>query len=196
MPPTAIATLPRCPACAAPLPPEAYNAPAPAACARCGCRRQVAVFPAQFADRRPAHATGAPAAEGDAACFHHPGKRAVTACDACGRFLCALCDVPLGSRHLCVACIESGARKGRHDTLMQAATQHDNVALGLALLPLPLVFPTLFTAPLSLYYVVRYWNVPLSLLPRGRTRFGVAAALSLAQVAAWAAGGLWLLRNW
>ena len=39
--------------------------------------------------------------EGEAACFYHAEKRATVACSACGRFLCALCDLDFSDHHFC-----------------------------------------------------------------------------------------------
>src|SRR5262249_43696258 len=52
-------------------------------------------------------ASGERATEGEAVCFFHPEKRAATSCERCGRFLCALCDVPFGGKHLCPTCLDA-----------------------------------------------------------------------------------------
>jgi hypothetical protein len=45
--------------------------------------------------------------EGEAACFFHGEKRAERSCERCGRFICALCDMPLGDKHVCPKCLDS-----------------------------------------------------------------------------------------
>jgi hypothetical protein len=55
--------------------------------------------------------SGQVAGEGDAVCYVHVERRAERACDLCGRFMCALCDLEVGAMHLCPACFESGRRR-------------------------------------------------------------------------------------
>jgi hypothetical protein len=62
---------------------------------------------------------------------------------------------------------------------------YDNMALTLAMLPAFLIWPTIFTAPITLYITVRYWRAPSSILPRTRIRFVIAAAFASLQIGAW-----------
>ena len=89
-----------CPACGAAWPPERCNTGREEPCPGCARPTAVLVFPALY---RPAENTTAAvvAPPGDAACFYHAGKLAVVACEACGRFLCGLCDIEFNARHLC-----------------------------------------------------------------------------------------------
>src|SRR3954470_7399428 len=80
-------------------------------CPRCREELRISVFPPLFTQSTPAESAGNRAMEGEATCFFHPEKRAERPCDRCGRFLCALCDLPLGARHLCPACLKSGAEQ-------------------------------------------------------------------------------------
>lgn len=48
----------------------------------------------------------------DASCFFHAGKKAAVACETCGRFLCSLCDLEFGGRHICPPCLAAGRKKG------------------------------------------------------------------------------------
>jgi hypothetical protein len=68
----------------------------------------VALFPAfQSPPEEVSTASGKRAEEGEAVCFFHPEKRAESSCEQCGRFICALCDLPLGGRHLCPKCLDA-----------------------------------------------------------------------------------------
>src|SRR6266446_893460 len=79
-------------------------------CPRCQAWLQVHLFPA-FA-REVAVVAAEPALiEGESSCFYHPHKKALLACEGCGRFLCALCDVEIGGVHRCPRCLEAGKRK-------------------------------------------------------------------------------------
>src|SRR6185369_8347066 len=95
-------------------------------------------------------------------------------CDVCGRFLCALCDVDLNGQHVCPACLTSGKQKGRLTHLENRRVLYDNIALGLALLPIVLGPLALFTSPAAIYVVIRYWNAPSSILPRTKARMILA----------------------
>jgi hypothetical protein len=59
---------------------------------------------------------------------------------------------------------------------------HDSIALGLATLPVLLFWPVLITAPMALFWTIRHWNSPRSLVPRTRVRFYFAAFLALGEI--------------
>jgi hypothetical protein len=64
---------------------------------------------------REAVAPARPAAalDGQAACFDHAGKRAVAACNQCGRFVCDLCKVDFGGQVWCPSCVSAGSGAAR-----------------------------------------------------------------------------------
>ncbi|MCX7824788.1 MAG: hypothetical protein N2689_04450 [Verrucomicrobiae bacterium] len=178
-----------CLRCRASLPPTAVNTTAPVVCPACGVMTLTAVFPALFRPQAAPSAGEPLATEEEASCFYHPRKKAATACELCGRFLCALCDVDFNGRHLCPGCIERGAKKEERPTLDNHRTLYDGVALALADLPVFLcLFATFITAPMAIYVAVRYWNAPGSLVRRAqKPRFVLAILLSVAQLVVWAA---------
>lgn len=174
-----------CTGCGSSLPAAVLAARAPSACAVCNATLEVVVFPALYRPL-PQAATGESVlAEGEASCFYHPDKRAVLPCDACGRFLCSLCDLDLGGRHLCVACVESGRRQGRLSTLESRRTLYDRIALAVAVYPMILFYFTLIGAPIALYIALRYWKAPGSIPRPSRIRFVIAAVLACLQLAGW-----------
>jgi hypothetical protein len=183
-------SLPRlpCPKCEEPLSGEAIQRPDLTPCPRCGVPLQVEVFPAFF--RPPS--LGRPAevvvVEGESSCFYHPQKRAVVACESCGRFLCGLCDCDLHGRHFCPACLETGVRKGRIQNLENERTLYDAIALSLAVLPLLIFYFTIITAPMALYFAIRYWKAPLSLVRRSRYRFVLAIGFASLEIVGWVVG--------
>jgi hypothetical protein len=59
------------------------------------------------------------------------------------------------------------------------------MALVLATLPALLVWPTIITAPMSLYVAGRNWRKPSSLLPRTKARFYVAVLLAVIEIVGW-----------
>src|SRR5437879_2481038 len=105
--------LPQCPKCKASLGESFFNRTDRTPCTGCEDQLQVEVYPAVF---RPA-STGRDGellmVEGESSCFFHPQKKAVVACEGCGRFLCALCDCELHGQHFCPSCLETGKKKGR-----------------------------------------------------------------------------------
>src|SRR5678815_2112206 len=91
----------RCPRCQTPLAAESYSAGILQQCPGCQQLLRVEIFPALLAPPR----IGVPAESllvaAESSCFYHPAKRAVVPCDGCGRFLCSVCDIQLGTQHLC-----------------------------------------------------------------------------------------------
>jgi hypothetical protein len=118
--------------------------------------------------------------DGEATCFYHPQKRAHVPCDACGRFLCALCDLDLNGRHLCPACLESGARKGRIQELERQRTRWDQITWTVLILP-PLVSCG-FLAPVAALagLGILAWKrkAPLSIVDNARLSLGLATAVA------------------
>ncbi|MBN2451090.1 MAG: hypothetical protein JXR77_11920, partial [Lentisphaeria bacterium] len=131
-------------------------------CSRCLTRLDVTVFPALFRDLVRGRLGERIIEDSQAGCFFHPGRKASVACDGCGRFLCELCDLPMGDRHLCPQCLKEPARAAetrvREVTLGTTTTLYDNIALSLAILPLIVFYMTVITAPITLFFVVHYWN--------------------------------------
>jgi len=153
-------------------------------CLNCGAQLQAYVFPA-ISQVLVGKGGEALLSDTEASCFYHPQKKAAAACETCGRFLCALCDVDFNGKHLCPACIESGKKKGKMTNLENRRMLHDHIALSLALLPM-LIYPfTIVTAPAAIYYAIRYWKTPSSILPRTRIRNILAIFIALLQIAAW-----------
>jgi hypothetical protein len=98
----------RCPKCLLAIDHASLLPGAPVDCPACRSQLSIALFPAF--SRPPetvSTASGEQALDGESVCFFHPEKRAAVACERCGRFLCALCDVPFGGRHLCPSCLDS-----------------------------------------------------------------------------------------
>ena len=172
------------------MPEPAPGTTASIQCPGCGTPLEFTVFPAL---RRGAVAGQAPQLvleAGEAACFYHAEKRAVVPCDACGRFLCALCDVELHGKHFCPACLESGRKKPGTVPLERGRTRYDQIAWSLLILPLPLcmvVAPITATAAL----VIALWKfrAPLSLVANTRLRLIFAMVLAVIELAA--TGLLW-----
>jgi hypothetical protein len=172
-----------CSQCASPIPAEDWNRDH-AFCRICRAPLAALVFPAIFPKASPAPATTL-LEEGEAGCFYHPKKRAVVPCDQCGRFLCSLCQVEFLGQNWCPGCIEVRRQKGQLTALDARRPLYDNMVLSLAVFPALLIWPTIVTAPMSLYLAAKFWRAPSSILPRTKIRFWIAAILAFLQIAAW-----------
>ncbi len=175
----------RCDVCDAEISEDAVNRPEPTVCLRCGAPARVHVFRAMFEKTPAGAAPQAVLLDDESSCFYHPKKKAVLPCDHCGRFLCALCEIEMHGQHFCAGCVEQGTTDGQLKMFTPEYVHYDSISLSLAILPTFFIWPTLFTAPAALYFAVRYWKRPLSILPRRRWRFLVAASLAGIQMTAW-----------
>jgi len=178
-------TLIHCPKCKASLLDQVFNRDDFVPCPSCSEPLQVEVFPAMFRQVESGSGGDLVTTESEASCFYHPKKRAVLPCEACGRFLCALCDCEHKGQHLCPACLEAGRTKGKIKSLENTRTRYDNIALALTLYPLIIAYLTIITAPLALIVGIRYWRAPMGLTQRSRARMVVAMSLALLEICGW-----------
>jgi hypothetical protein len=120
----------------------------------------------------------------EANCYFHAQNRAEIACDGCGRYICAVCNVSFAGRHFCPSCLE--ARADRRNLPENNRVLYEHIAVVLAVLPM-LIWPfTLLTAPAAIGVCIYGWRKPGSLLPRRRKlRFIIAGTMASLQIAAW-----------
>lgn len=185
---SASATL-SCPKCRLALDPASLGGGGEVACAACRSGLTVRLFPA-FTNppATVSTASGDLAVEGEAACFFHPEKRAAIMCDRCGRFLCALCDVPFGGKHLCPLCLDAS----KLPELITRRVVWGQVAAALGWMPLllaPVCFPFWFmifaTGPAAIVLAIWKWNAPGSLVFGRRRGLAIAGIVGgLLQIAA------------
>ena len=167
-----------------PLPKGELARDGSAVCTLCGAANRVRVFPAAFS--RSAGATPEAAAAGEAACFDHPAKRAIAACQQCGRYVCQLCAVRFGAETWCPSCVAAGSGRARAASQATSLTLFDSVALTIpfaALLFWPL---TALTAPCTVTLAAMTWKKPLSPVRRWRWRFLAGIGVSLVEFSFWA----------
>jgi len=182
-----------CPKCKAVLGSDFFNQTAWLACPSCTAELRIEVFPALFREDKTTLAENV-MVEGEAGCFYHPGKKATVVCDACGRFLCALCDVDFNGRHVCPACLETGRQKGKIAKLQNVRTRHDRIAIALAVLPMLIFYFTFITAPAALFYSIWHWKSPGSIVPnRRRLNLVIAIIIASLEIAGWVAFFTWLV---
>jgi hypothetical protein len=157
-----------------------------AVCTLCGSHNTVYAFPAMLAAGSAYRQE--PALEGEASCFDHPNKRALSACRQCGRFVCQLCSVEYGSEVWCPSCVAGRSGQAREANLEPSRTLYDSLALSLPLISL-VVWPlTAVAAPATLVIAAARWSRPLSILRRSRWRFVVAIAIAILEIGGWVWG--------
>jgi hypothetical protein len=168
-----------CPKCRVSLNAEDYHLGFYNECANCGADLQMETFPAFYRPVTPGQTGETILIEGEAGCFYHPTKKAVIPCEACGRFLCALCDIDLNGEHYCPNCVESGRRKGKFTSLENQRFLYDELALTLAIMG---VLVCGLTGPVALYYAIWHWKSPRSITTRTRITSVAAIIIALAQI--------------
>ncbi|MCI0746926.1 MAG: hypothetical protein L0Y58_16105 [Verrucomicrobia subdivision 3 bacterium] len=169
-----------------PLPSELWNTPNLVSCGVCGEKIQAAVFPANFKTITPGQAAERILVEGESSCFYHDAKKAVVPCDACGRFLCSVCDVEIDGQHLCPPCLEASRKKGTMQRLDTYRVLYDYSALMLAIVPLLcLYFVTFITAPIAIYLAILSFRRPNSILGGSRGRAWAAIIIASLQLCGW-----------
>jgi hypothetical protein len=176
-----------CTSCNHPLPEDSWNTAEMVSCVVCGTRFRALAFPALL-QRTAAVRAEVSRIEGEATCFYHSRKKAVTPCDRCGRFLCALCEIEFEGERWCPACLKSGQGKGAVRALETNRTNYDSMALVLATLPSIAIWPSLISCPIAIYIAIRHWRAPGSILPRTRIRYYLALFFATIQIVAW----IWL----
>jgi hypothetical protein len=190
--------LPACPECREPVPdltPDHF-----VRCGRCGTHLTGSVFPAVSLLREQPIQTGERAVEGDAVCFFHPGKRAEHSCARCGRFICGLCDMPIGKEHICPTCLGSGLESGKLEELTPRRIVWGQLAMitgGLPLLMFFFMWPFfVITGPAAVGVAIYGWNKPGSLV-KGRRRVAASLGLilGLAQIAIFVAMAIFIRQS-
>jgi len=174
-----------CTKCNTYLKSDNYNTSVLMPCQSCGAYVQANVFPALFKKIMPGETGEKLLTDNEAGCFYHPGKKAETACESCGRFLCSLCDMDLNGQHICPLCLEKGRKKRRIINLENERVLYDRIALSLAVYPLFIFWMTFITAPIVIYIVIRYWKARMSITGSTKIRFIAAFIIAGIQLAGW-----------
>ena len=120
--------------------------------------------------------------EGDAVCSFYPELKAETVCEECGCLLSEKASVIWSGNNFCMPCLHLLREKKEKDGFLSKRTIYDNLALGLVLFLAPL---SLFTAPMALYYLIRYRNSSRGIVPRGKARWVLALILCVGVMLVW-----------
>lgn len=152
-------------------------APTPLTCGHCRTVSMVERFPVHGRGLQPV-ATGAPSGADEATCFVHAEKRAESACDQCGRFMCALCEIRVGDRHLCPQCFGGASSHAQGPVPLERYRSMPArlafwVALGSGILgPLALI-----GGPIAIFLAVRGLRRPGSLTGQRHVVLAVLAII-------------------
>jgi len=171
---------PSCTKCSTPLPADLFNSGEYLACLQCNSQLRVEILPAYFREEQKGSAGEALLIDSEASCFYHQQKKAAVVCSSCGRFLCALCDIELDNAHYCSNCLEVAKEKGKLAAIENTRRLYDTLALQLALVGFIFYF-ALFTAPLAIYFAVKHWKTPSSVV-RGPSKWRQITAIIIASI--------------
>lgn len=172
-----------CARCAMPLPKWELLNDESSTCTSCGSRNSVRLFPAALAQESAVRPETA--AEGEAVCFDHPGKRAVASCGQCGRFVCRLCAVEFGDGVWCPSCVANASGKARQAKADTSRMLYDTWALAIPFALLIFWPLTVLSAPAVVALAIMKWKQPISLVRRNRWRFALGLLAAIAQAGAW-----------
>jgi len=144
----------RCPRCREPIEITSIPTMGEARCALCGRAFQAVRFePPSRAAVVPQMVDGTL----DAAqpCANHPGNAAVTSCQRCGSFICALCRIDLDNRTLCPTCFERLSAEGSLESTRTTFRDYPGLAgvtatVGCLISALGFLF-----GPLAIYYGIK-----------------------------------------
>jgi hypothetical protein len=197
----------RCASCQSPLTDQLFHGNSATQCGFCRKTIRAFLLPKLYQSAfptPPSLPTQAPA-EGEAACFYNPNRKATKVCGHCGVFVSDAWSAQWGSETVCLKCLEQLRGKNLDQRFEAGRTLWDNVALGMIVVPFVAAFVllctligypfaaialmlTLFTAPAAIFLSLRYWNAPRSLVPRGRSRLVLALLSGVLLVLGWIAG--------
>ena len=171
---------PPCPKCKVPL--SGIDGRGEGVCDACATVLEFVLFPALRRVKPVARAVRS--LDGDATCFFHAQNQAAAVCDGCGRYVCAVCEVPGdGGRRLCPPCVSAGRKKAVVKT--DEIVAYDTMAIGLALVPMLMWPVTLVTAPITMFMAIYGWRKPRSLVRPGCGRLVAAIIISALQMGGW-----------
>ena len=124
------------------------------------------------------------AGEADARCRYLSELKAETVCEGCGALLSQPAAISWAEKFWCLPCVHRLRRdeKGDGSGFVAERKIYDNLALMMVTLLLPL---SLLTAPVALYFLVRYRKAPRGLVPRSSLRWWLALIFSMLSLAVW-----------
>jgi hypothetical protein len=178
-----------CPGCQVGLAPAAISMDAPLECPACHVKLEGMVFRAFWRETENA-GVAVPAGEAEAVCFFHPENRAALSCERCGRFICQVCDLEIGSRHLCPTCVSAGLTGEKIPEIVPRRVLWVEAAFYFGIIPLLIGFgmwPFIIVTGIAAVVLGLWsWKRPGS-IPRSTRRWPAVVGIigGLIQIAAW-----------
>jgi uncharacterized paraquat-inducible protein A len=86
------------------------------------------------------------------ACANHAGNAATASCQRCGLFICALCDMNVGSGSYCPSCFDRVRSEGK---LPAARRYRDYASMARTTAIFGLLFWSIGLGPVTIYYAVK-----------------------------------------
>ena len=88
-------------------------------------------------------------------CANHSGNAAVTSCERCGSFMCALCRIDLDGRTLCPTCFERLSAEGTLESTRTSFRDYGGLATVAVVAGVFLWFLSVLFGVLAIYYGVK-----------------------------------------
>ncbi|MEM7698941.1 MAG: hypothetical protein AAF236_11100 [Verrucomicrobiota bacterium] len=172
----------RCPQCRVDLPLESADVSRLVdRCPTCQHEVRAAIFPRLSRGKKVAQ-TDRAAGDGEAVCSFFPELKAEKVCDECGCFLSEKAVVRWLDRDLCLPCLHRLREQKTDLGFIAKRSVWENRALAMVTLLAPF---TLFTAPVAIFWLLRYRHVEAGLLGARRGRWWLALLLSIAWLVLW-----------
>lgn len=157
-------------------------------CVRCHRSSIVLALPCLFENpgAKPPPPPVDPPAEGEAACFYSPNRKATKECNHCGVLMSDIWSAQWGAQSICLKCLDHLREKTKDARFQTSRRLWDNITLLLALLPFTIFLYWIvpFSAPAALFVGIYHWNSPRSLVPRSRFRLVAGLFVAFAELAA------------
>ena len=152
-------------------------------CSNCNRMQYTVYYPAIFDEAEKGENAEVLLVDDHATCFFHAKKVANVACDECGIFLCSLCDLEVANKHYCPKCFKNS--KEKIGTVQGRTFLYDDLMLGIALVPLLIIYFTIFTAPIVIIGSIYFWNKVKTPYPRSKWRFIMAIIIASMEIVGW-----------
>src|SRR5688500_12609221 len=148
--PAAPLVLVRCPRCRQQIDAAAIQTSENAACPACGREFKAVRFnPPERAAALPRLVTGT--LDAGQPCANHPRNAAVTSCQRCGSFMCALCRIDVDGRTLCPTCFDRLSTEGSLQSTRTTFRDYSGLASVSATAGCLLMILGLLFGPLTIY---------------------------------------------
>ena len=141
---------PQCPFCSAPLDATTLRAGA-IRCPNCAKPFEATPFQPREARHQAVQVVTETPDGVAAACANHAGNAAVTSCQRCGLFICALCDMNTGQGSYCPSCFE----RVRNDALQTGARYRDYATMAISGAVVGLFCTILPVGPFVIFWAVK-----------------------------------------